>query len=84
MNKVLECDVDGAYMFVEPGVTFFDAQEYLTNNNLRDKLWLDVPDLGGGSIIGNAVERGAGYTPCGHQWSKFADVESATGSRTGT
>jgi hypothetical protein len=70
MNKVLECDVDGAYMFVEPGVTFFDAHEYLVKNNLRDKLWLDVPDLGGGSIIGNAVERGVGYTPYGDHWSE--------------
>jgi len=24
-----------------------------------------VPDLGGGSIIGNAIERGVGYTPYG-------------------
>ena len=24
-----------------------------------------VPDLGGGSIIGNAAERGVGYTPYG-------------------
>lgn len=54
MNKVLECDADGAYMLVEPGVTFFDAYEYLVKNDLNDKLWLDVPDLGGGSIIGNA------------------------------
>ena len=72
MKKVLSCDVDGAYMFVEPGVTFFDAYDYLVKNNLRDKLWLDVPDLGGGSIIGNAVERGVGYTPYGDHWSKSA------------
>ena len=65
MHKVVECDVDGAYMLVEPGVTFFDAYDYLVKNNLTDKLWLDVPDLGGGSIIGNAIERGVGYTPYG-------------------
>ena len=72
MRKILDCNVDGAYMFVEPGVTFFDAHDYLIKNNLRDKLWLDVPDLGGGSIIGNAVERGVGYTPYGDHWSKSA------------
>jgi hypothetical protein len=44
-------------------VTYYDLHEYLVANNLRDKLWLDVPDLGGGSILGNAVERGVGYTP---------------------
>lgn len=68
MNKVLECNPDGAYMLVEPGVTYFDAYDYLVKNNLNDKLWLDVPDLGGGSIIGNAVERGVGYTPYGDHW----------------
>ena len=24
-----------------------------------------VPDLGGGSVLGNALERGVGYTPYG-------------------
>jgi hypothetical protein len=65
MNKVLECDVDGAYMLVEPGVTFFDAYDDLVKNMLTDKPWLDVPDLGGSSIDGNVVERGVGYTPYG-------------------
>jgi hypothetical protein len=34
----------------------------LVENNLRDKLWIDVPDLGGGSVIGNTVERGVGMS----------------------
>ena len=46
MNKILNVDVDGAYALVEPGVTFLDLHEYLVKNNLRDKLWIDVPDLG--------------------------------------
>ena len=33
-------------------MTFFDAYNYLVKSELTDKLWLDVPDLGGGSIIG--------------------------------
>lgn len=47
------------------GVTFQDMHDYLVANNLRDKLWIDVPDLGGGSILGNTTERGVGYTPYG-------------------
>jgi hypothetical protein len=39
--------------------------DYLVEHNLQDKLWLDVPDLGGGSILGNTLERGVGYTPYG-------------------
>lgn len=65
MNKVLKVDVDGAYALVEPGVTFSDLHNYLVENNLREKVWIDVPDLGGGSVLGNAVERGVGYTPYG-------------------
>ena len=62
MNKVLKVDVDGAYALVEPGVTFYDLHDYLVEHNLRDKLWIDVPDLGGGSVLGNTIERGVGYT----------------------
>lgn len=39
--------------------------DYLEERGLREHVWLDVPDLGGGSIIGNACERGVGYTPYG-------------------
>lgn len=65
MNKILKVDVDGAYALVEPGVTYADLHQYLVDNNLRDKLWVDVPDLGGGSVLGNTTERGVGYTPYG-------------------
>lgn len=65
MKKILNVDVEGAFALVEPGVTFFDLHDYLVKNNLRDRVWLDVPDLGGGSILGNAIERGVGYTPYG-------------------
>ncbi|KAK5009516.1 hypothetical protein LTR28_000641 [Elasticomyces elasticus] len=34
-----------------------------------------VPDLGGGSIIGNAVERGVGYTPYGDHWMMHCGLE---------
>lgn len=70
MNKVLNVDVDGAYALVEPGVTYFDLHNYLVENNLRDRLWVDVPDLGGGSVLGNTCERGVGYTPYGDHFSE--------------
>ena len=70
MNKVLKVDVDGAFALVEPGVTFSDLHNYLVENGLRDKLWIDVPDLGGGSVLGNTLERGVGYTPYGQYTGK--------------
>ena len=45
-----------------------DLHDYLVQNNLRDRLWIDTPDLGGGSILGNTIERGVGYTPYGDHW----------------
>lgn len=57
MNKVLDVNIDGAFALVEPGVTFMQLHDYLEENNLRDHLWLDVPDLGGGSIIGTSYIR---------------------------
>lgn len=65
MNKILKVDVEGAYALLEPGVTYTDLHNYLVENNLRDKVWVDVPDLGGGSVLGNTCERGVGYTPYG-------------------
>ncbi|CAK7212865.1 hypothetical protein SEUCBS140593_001652 [Sporothrix eucalyptigena] len=75
MNKILEVNVEGAYCLVEPGVTFMDMHEYLVKNNLRDKLWIDVPDLGGGSILGNTLERGVGYTPYGDHFMMHSGME---------
>lgn len=42
----------------------------------RENVWLDVPDLGGGSIIGNAAERGVGYTPYGDHWMMHCGLEA--------
>ncbi|KAJ5203156.1 vanillyl-alcohol oxidase [Penicillium cf. viridicatum] len=75
LNKVLEVNVEGAYCLVEPGVTFHGLYDYLVANNLRDKLWIDVPDLGGGSVLGNATERGVGYTPYGDHWMMHCGME---------
>ncbi|KAI5268136.1 FAD-linked oxidase-like protein [Aureobasidium subglaciale] len=75
MNKVLDVNVDGAFALLEPGVTFQDLHEHLVKNNLRDRLWVDVPDLGGGSVIGNTIERGVGYTPYGDHWMMHCGME---------
>lgn len=59
MNRVIEVNEELAYAVVEPGVSFFDLYEYLREHD--HKLWLSVPGPGWGSVIGNALERGAGY-----------------------
>ena len=73
MNKVLDIDGDAAYAVVEPGVSFFDLYQAVRSSG--HKLWISVPDLGWGSIIGNATEYGVGYTPYGEHSANLCGLE---------
>jgi hypothetical protein len=59
MNRILEVNERNAYALVEPGVSYFDLYRYIQEKGL--KLWVDVPDPGWGSPIGNSLDRGGGY-----------------------
>jgi len=61
MNRVLEVNEELAYALVEPGVRFFDIHEALKGT----RLWSSMPDLGWGSVVGNTLDHGFGYTPYG-------------------
>ena len=61
MNRVLEVNDKNHYALVEPGVSYFDLYRHIQNQGL--KVWIDPPDPGWGSLVGNALERGGGYTP---------------------
>jgi len=61
MNRILEVSEPNAYALVEPGVSYFDLYRYIRERGL--KLWIDTPDPGWGSPVGNALDHGAGYTP---------------------
>jgi (+)-pinoresinol hydroxylase len=60
MNRILEVNEKNASALVEPGVSYFDLYRYFRQNNL--KLWVDCPDPGWGSPVGNTLDHGAGYT----------------------
>ncbi|MCP5144552.1 MAG: FAD-binding oxidoreductase [Gammaproteobacteria bacterium] len=60
MNRVLEVDDRNHYAVVEPGVSYFDFYRHIQERGL--KVWIDCPDPGWGSVIGNALDRGGGYT----------------------
>ena len=60
MNRVLEVNGRNAYALVEPGVNYFDLYEHITKANLD--VWIDPPDPGWGSVIGNALDGGGGWT----------------------
>jgi 4-cresol dehydrogenase (hydroxylating) len=60
MNRVLEVNERNAYALVEPGVNYLDLYEHITNAGLD--VWIDPPDPGWGSVIGNALDGGGGWT----------------------
>jgi FAD/FMN-containing dehydrogenase len=58
MNKILKIDEDNASCILEPGVSYFKLYEEIQRRGLP--LWIDYPDLGGGSVLGNAIDRRVG------------------------
>ena len=73
MNRILEVDEKHAYCVIEPGVGFFDLYNYLKDNNIP--LWMAVPGNSWGSVIGNALERGIGYTAYGDNAEQLCGLE---------
>ncbi|KAK5231856.1 hypothetical protein LTR47_006989 [Exophiala xenobiotica] len=76
LNKILDINPDDCTCLVEPGVTFYALYEEIRKRGY--KVWIDCPDLGGGSIIGNTLDRGVGYTPYGDHWGVHAGLEVIT------
>ncbi|MEP9382115.1 FAD-binding oxidoreductase [Nocardioides sp. KR10-350] len=73
MNRILELDEAGGYAVIEPGVSF--EQLYREIKSRGAKLWISVPDLGWGSVVGNTAEHGVGYTVQGDHASSVAGME---------
>jgi (+)-pinoresinol hydroxylase len=60
MNRVLAVSERNAYALVEPGVSYFELYRHIQERGL--KVWVDVPTPGWGSVVGNALDHGAGFT----------------------
>jgi 4-cresol dehydrogenase (hydroxylating) flavoprotein subunit len=73
LNRVLEVDEDACYALVEPGVSFADLHQHL--RDLGSSLWVSVPELSWGSVIGNALERGFGYTSAADHAAHICGME---------
>lgn len=65
MDRILEVNERNAFALVEPGVSYFDLYRYIRERGYR--LWIDVPAPGWGSLIGNSLDHGAGYTANPHR-----------------
>lgn len=74
MNRIIAIDPDLGTALVEPGVTYQDLHDYLTEHDLP--YWLDVPTVGPiVSPLGNTLERGVGYTPYGDHFFMQCGME---------
>lgn len=73
MNRIIEVNADHGYAILEPGVGFDQLFHHLVDN--RIPLWMSAPAHTWGSVVGNALERGVGYTPYGEHASKICGME---------
>jgi 4-cresol dehydrogenase (hydroxylating) len=71
--KKIEVDEANGTVLVEPGVGFYDLYDHLRNTHIR--LWLSVPANSWGSVAGNALDRGVGYTTYGDNTTKICGME---------
>lgn len=60
MNRIIEVDDKRHFAIVEPGVSYFDLYNYIRRNKLR--VWIDTPEPGWGSVVGNSLDRGIGWS----------------------
>ncbi|KAI1854421.1 hypothetical protein JX265_012455 [Neoarthrinium moseri] len=75
MHAILDISPEDYTCLVEPGVSYYALYEELQKRGLGDHMWIDVPDLGGGSVMGNALDRGVGYSPYGDHWAAHSGLE---------
>jgi 4-cresol dehydrogenase (hydroxylating) len=74
MNRILEVNEELAYAVIEPGVSQGQLAEALQRRG--GKLWADCTDsTPDGSVIGNALDRGVGYTPYGDHFGHLSGLE---------
>ncbi len=71
--KRIEVDADRGTVLLEPGVGFFDLYDHLQAK--RIPLWLSVPGNSWGSVAGNALDRGVGYTSYGDHAARICGME---------
>jgi 4-cresol dehydrogenase (hydroxylating) len=71
--KKIEVDAENGVVLVEPGVGFFDLYDHLQTNKIP--LWLSVPGNSWGSVAGNALDRGVGYTSYGDHAARICGLE---------
>ncbi|AMO71237.1 FAD-binding oxidoreductase [Sphingorhabdus sp. M41] len=74
MLKIEELNTELGYCVIEPGVSFFDLYEHIQRE--KAPLWMSVPGNAWGSVLGNALDHGMGYTPYGQHARNLCGIEA--------
>ncbi|MCK9508696.1 MAG: FAD-binding oxidoreductase [Pigmentiphaga sp.] len=79
MNRILEVDERLGYCVIEPGVTYQMLHDELARRG--DTLMIDCTSgPPQGSVLGNAMDRGAGYTPYADHFGSICGMEIVLGN----
>lgn len=74
MNRIHEVNEELCYAVIEPGVSQKQLSDHL--KNVGSRLWVDCTDsTPDGSIIGNALDKGIGYSPYGDHFGHLCGME---------
>ncbi|HSG35790.1 MAG TPA: FAD-dependent oxidoreductase, partial [Sphingomonadaceae bacterium] len=71
--KGISFDEQMGTVVVEPGVGFYDLYDFIKANKLP--YWMSTPGNSWGSVMGNALDRGMGYTPFGEHAKNIVGLE---------
>ncbi len=75
MDRIHEVNEELCYAVIEPGVSQRQLNEHLKESGSR--LWIDCTDsTPDGSLIGNALDKGTGYTPYGDHFGHLCGLEA--------
>jgi 4-cresol dehydrogenase (hydroxylating) len=78
MDRILEHDEELGYVVIEPGVTFAQLHRFLEEQGGR--YWCSpISGPVEASVIGNALDKGAGYTPVGNHFGNLIGLEVVIG-----
>lgn len=73
MKNIMKVNEEYGYAIVEPGMSFFDLFNEIQRRGFN--LWPSIPAIGWGSVLGNTVDRGFGYTPNGEHAQSQCGME---------
>lgn len=79
MNRIVEVNETLGYAVIEPGVTYQMLHDELRSRG--SELMIDCTSgPPHGSMLGNAMDRGAGYTPYGDHFGNLCGIEIVLGT----